>query len=330
MICTVKQSFRGEISEKFGKLWQKRREQVTLNYSHYYYTYNPVSDKGADIKCRFDPRSFDKKPALTLEYSLPKLIFGNNIEEIRDIPWAVDRGNEEIAKVPGLEGIDIKEGRLTRLDLAYNHQVGKRLRDYIGALSRMKYPHRKTVIYQHESVYFNSGRSRTYFYDKFKESGDVAAKGMLRQEASLNDRWLIDEKFGKRATLLDVTLGKAQEVLMDDLATLGIDMPILGMDAESLERLTNSVGHYAAHYYRDVLNTMSEYDQGDREQLIKKNTSSMDNRIKKAIRKLEFAPVIAQGKSLPPLRIKLNGIDDIEDYEEEYEEEELEEDEWEW
>ena len=69
---------------------------------------------------------------------------------------------------------------------------------------------------------------------------------------------------------------------------------ILGMDAESLERLTNSVGHYAAHYYRDFLNTMSEYDQGDREQLIKKNTSSMDNRIKKAIRKLEFAPVITK------------------------------------
>jgi hypothetical protein len=97
------------------------------------YIFNPVVDE-TTLRFTYYPTDYSGKPMLTLEMSLPKLVFDNNYQMLGSIDGAVKIANMALANVPHIPKLDIGEGILIRLDMCYNHQVGEAVDDYINAL----------------------------------------------------------------------------------------------------------------------------------------------------------------------------------------------------
>lgn len=68
------------------------------------------------------PLGYDRKPLLTLEVSLPKLIYGNNYQMLGSLDGTIQIGNMFLAIVSHAPILDLAEGILILLDMCYNHQ----------------------------------------------------------------------------------------------------------------------------------------------------------------------------------------------------------------
>ena len=179
-------------------------------------------------------------PFLSIQASLPAVLFGNNVEQIAaesEIDEAIHEVNNFIAAVPWLPDLDFGAGCLRRLDAVYNHHVGPLVSDYIQALFRLDYPYRKTQPYPYEGVQFKSGTISTSFYDKAKESLSAAASGILRQETKLLHRYYIERKTSlDYPTLRDITLPMLCKILQQDLDMLHLNACTV-MDKSTAQQL---------------------------------------------------------------------------------------------
>ncbi|OAS18907.1 hypothetical protein [Paenibacillus oryzisoli] len=135
---------------------------------------------------------------LSLQLSIPKFLFGNNIQMV---------GQEDVANffkklrnhLYNLLHIDVDPSEWTitsRVDVCWNFQVGSNVSDYIMQLAKRRMPYKNTNVYNHnETVIFGNKSSRIMFYDKAKqcindkESNDTIkqAEGILRLEVSPSD-----------------------------------------------------------------------------------------------------------------------------------------------
>lgn len=89
------------------------------------YLYNPkVVDDEVSLRYTFYPFGYDNNPLLTLELSLPKLLYGNNYTMPGSIDGTNKLANMLFANVPHAPILDLVEGILIRLDMYYNHQAG--------------------------------------------------------------------------------------------------------------------------------------------------------------------------------------------------------------
>jgi hypothetical protein len=130
---------------------------------------------------------------LEFEVSIPKLLFGNNIEMTRkeDIDTFFNTITRQLNNLLGCS-IDKSEWVCKRVDVCWNFQVGGQVDDYIKQLSLIKFPYRDTITYNHsESVIWQNGSTRSTLYNKKKEvkkKGNTLllekAKGILRFETS--------------------------------------------------------------------------------------------------------------------------------------------------
>lgn len=202
----------------------------------------------------FPPNPKYVNPALHVQVSLPKVLFGNNVEMITsesEIEQVIAIVNSFIAELKWMPEMDLGAGRLYRVDAAYNYQVGERVEDYISAISKSFYPNRKTGPYLFkgiEGVQFTSlskhPSARLIFYDKWKESHLPSAYGCLRQESSLRHANYIERRTGiDNPTLRDVKIDWLIQLLQIDLKRLHLDKTVIYPRDMAQEILVNKYGY---------------------------------------------------------------------------------------
>ena len=132
---------------------------------------------------------------LLLQLSIPKFLFGNNIQMVNedDIMVFFTKLNSHLITLLHINVDPIDWTITNRIDVSWNFQVGSNVSDYIMQLAKRKIPYKKTIVYNHnETVVFENKSSRIMFYDKHKqclqtkESYEITkeAKGILRLEIS--------------------------------------------------------------------------------------------------------------------------------------------------
>ncbi|GED33258.1 hypothetical protein P9G84_25380 [Brevibacillus centrosporus] len=151
----------------------------------------------------------DGSKALTIQVSIPKLLYGNNVKSIEqsDIPTFFQRVQERLQLLFGIH-IAHEDWRITRLDVCCNFHVGNRTGEYIRQLSKGKMPYKDTRNYNHdETVEFFNKSSRVMLYDKYKQCKRIKepkevieqSKGILRLEIRPSDNDLKKYSKEKRA-----------------------------------------------------------------------------------------------------------------------------------
>ncbi|SDN33948.1 hypothetical protein SAMN04487897_102562 [Paenibacillus sp. yr247] len=132
---------------------------------------------------------------LTLQVSIPKFLFGNNIKMVaqNDISDFFTKLNNHLLTLLHINVVPADWTITSRLDVSWNFQVGTNVSDYIMQLAKRKMPYKNTNVYNHnETVIFENKSSRIMFYDKMKqcvktkESDEIIkqAEGILRLEIS--------------------------------------------------------------------------------------------------------------------------------------------------
>ena len=258
------------------------------------------------VRATYFPVDYQGHPNITLEFSLPKAVFGNNYTMLTDLQQAVDCANQRIATIPRLPALDISEGILIRIDLCYNHQVGPRVGDYINAIAMLEYPHRRTKLHRNEGAEFRSKHTTTKFYDKLRESLHPDAYGILRQESTYLDPKRIANFLGKdHPTLQDVTPEWSVAMLNSDLKRLNLlDRTIANADT-AFASLCETYGAYAGPYYWAILKNMQTTNKPTLARKMKLHPRSLDRRIK-GIADAGIALTLTESSEpLPPLEIHL-------------------------
>lgn len=265
--------------------------------------YNPVLDN-VTLRFTYLTADYTGNPMLTLECSLPKLIFDNNYQMIQSTDGAVKIANMQLDAVPHIPKLDLGEGILIRLDLCYNHQVGDMVDDYINALGKLVYPHRKTKYHRSEGAEFRAKHKTTKFYNKEFESGYQEAYGILRQETTMLSGKDIQKFLSKsKPTLLDITREQVIAELNSDLERLGLLNHSIGNQNTALKRLCDEYGEMAGMYYHSLL--INKMDKSKKRIAAETNLHprSLDRRLRKIIDADIPLTLTEREEPLPPLKI---------------------------
>ncbi len=304
MIDTIRIKFPISPTPEQLESWTKR-VTTTPTGTRESYIYNP---QVVDTVLRFTyfPTAYDGNPMMTLETSLPKLIFGNNYRMIPSIENAIELGNPILENVPDIPKLDLAEGTLIRLDMCYNHQVGDTVEDYVKAIGNLDYPHRRTKSHRYEGVEFRAKHKTTKFYNKEHESGFTEAHGILRQEITLLRGKDIQKMLGmKNPTLLDVSKDIIAEQLKEELVLLGLQGNSIATHDTALKTFCETHGDLAGlYYYALLINKMDK----SRKEIVKEtgmHPRSLDRKLQKIIQDGIPLTLTDREEPLPPLSIDL-------------------------
>lgn len=150
---------------------------------------------------------YPNEQRLLCEVSLPKFFRGDNVKPLSasEVGEALDRLTvwlrERFGRVP-----DIRKWSTRRVDYAANWTVGNLLDTYLeslGNLSLARYERRRYS----SGVRWQSGSRHVTLYDKFKESGNPQAKGVLRfevQNKASAINYMSKQWFGDCGVTIDV------------------------------------------------------------------------------------------------------------------------------
>jgi hypothetical protein len=288
--------------------WIRKTTTTEKNGVRETFIYNPkITEDEIMIKYTFYPLGYDLNPLLTVELSLPKLIYGNNHQMLGSIDSTIKLANMNLNLVPHAPLLDLSEGILIRLDLCYNHQVGDAVNDYIRALSNLDYPHRRTKYHRYEGVEYRAKHITTKFYNKQRESGSQDAYGILRQETSLLEPKDIQKFLGKRKpTLIDINYDLVSDYLQNDLRKLNLlDNSIATRDT-ALEKLTQANGNMAGIFYYGLL--LSKLDKSKKQIIQQTNIHprSLDRKLRNIVDDGIPLTLTDREEPLPSLTIKTN------------------------
>lgn len=143
------------------------------NGNRYWYTLEVRLTNSAPIKYAYYPYALGGTPLLKIEFSLPHVLYGNNSIMIYDIQRAVNAASALLPVIPGIPHLDLWAGRLYRLDVCYNHQVGNLVPYYNNAIGHLRYPRRESpTVYGNNGVQFKNKRASFKVYDKMEETGN--------------------------------------------------------------------------------------------------------------------------------------------------------------
>lgn len=304
MIDTIRVKFPIYPTDDQLKKWTLRRTETETG-TRTVYIYNPVVDETV-LRFTYYPADYSGKPMLTLECSLPKLIFDNNYQMISSIDGAVKIANTQIANIPHIPKLDLAEGILIRLDMCYNHQVGEAVDDYINALGKLDFPHRRTKYHRYEGVEYRAKHVTTKFYNKEHESGFIEAHGILRQEITMLKPKDIQKFLGKKKpTLLDLSQEQISKELCDSLKKLGLLNNSIATRDTAFETLCNEHGEYAGFYYWALLLNKTQKSKRRITSESTMHARSIDRKLKKIIDAGVPLTLTTTEEPLPPLTIDL-------------------------
>ena len=114
---------------------------------------------GSMIKLQYIPLDYKLRISnlLLAEFSLPKILTGENFNEIENWEASFNSATEIIASIPGLPKLpNISDWLLYRIDFCHNYSVGENVSSYIEALRNGYFPHRKRMPYNPNGVLFSS------------------------------------------------------------------------------------------------------------------------------------------------------------------------------
>src|SRR5690606_23612521 len=161
MIDTIRVKFPINPTDEQLKKWTHRKTTTETGIREQY-IYNVVVDETV-LRFTYFPTDYRGQPLLSLEMSLPKIVFDNNYQMIGSIDGAVKIANIMLDGVPHVPKLDLAEGVLIRLDMCFNHQVGDAVEDYIKAMGNLDYPHRRTKHHRFEGVEYRAKHKTTKF-----------------------------------------------------------------------------------------------------------------------------------------------------------------------
>jgi hypothetical protein len=305
MIDTIRVKFPICPTEKDLKTAWTLKSTRTQTGEKNHFIYNPVLDE-TTLRFTFIPVDYSGQPLFSLEMSLPKLIFDNNYQMLGSIDGAIKIANMQLDSVPHIPKLDLAEGILIRLDMCYNHQVGEAVDDYINALGKLDYPHRRTKYHRYEGVEYRAKHKTTKFYNKEHESGYIEAHGILRQEITLINGKDIQQLLGKpRPTLMDVSLEKVAEELKSDLEKLGLLNNSIANRDTAFEKLCDAHGEYAGFYYWALLLNKSHKSRKRIAKESNMHPRSIDRKLRKIVETGVPLTFTDREEPLPPLTIEL-------------------------
>ncbi|WP_343660187.1 phage/plasmid replication protein [Chryseobacterium sp.] len=118
---------------------------------------------------------------IKIDGSIPKYFNNNNIEnfDFRSFPIAIMLLSDEL-------GVDLRNARVRRLDIAANFELENEVSDYFLRLYYLKYFQRDTSKRTTLRFYSNSGRRNLVFYDKIKEFA-TKNKKLIQEDTSFID-----------------------------------------------------------------------------------------------------------------------------------------------
>jgi hypothetical protein len=307
MLDTIRVKF--PISPESDQLqsWTRKTTTTETGGEREYFLYNPkVTEDEVMLKYTYYPLGYDCKPLLTLELSLPKLMYGNNYRMLLSIDGSIKKANELLANVPHAPILDLAEGILIRLDMCYNHQVGDAVEDYVKAIGNLDYPHRWTKYHRYEGVEFRAKHITSKFYNKQRETGSQEAFGILRQEVTLLEPKDIQRLLGKRRpTLLDVPRDIVVDYLKADLRKLSLLDNSIATRNTALKMLCDAHGETAGVYYFGLL--VSKMDKSRKGIASETHTHprSLDRKLRKIVDTGIPLTLTDREEPLPPLNIHL-------------------------
>ncbi len=305
MIDTVRLKFPVALSPSQLQFWDRQtRTKATGQVSHKCIL--NLSTGGVSIRGTYYPHDYHDDPLLALEFSFPKVIYGNNYTMLGSLDEAIVQVNLLLSRFEALPPLDISEGVLLRIDPCYNHQVGPLVPDYINAIGHLEFPHRRTKHHMNEGAEFRTKLTTAKFYGKERECGDPRASGILRQEATYLSPKRIAELIGKKhPTLGDVSPRLMAELLRSDLAKLRLDNTLIADRDTALARLSAEYGPRAGLYYWALLKAKSDMGRLQLRSTTNLHPRSLDRileRITDAGLALTFTD---SNEPLPPLEINL-------------------------
>ncbi len=307
MLDTIRLKYSVSPTKEQLSNWQRRTRTNQPGAEIESFVYNPkITEDEVMVKYTYYPAGYNLEPLLTMEVSLPKLIYGNNHQMIGSIDGTIKMGNLILELVPYAPKLDLAEGVLIRLDFCYNHQVGELVDDYIKAIGYLDYPHRRTKYHRYEGAEFRSKHKTTKFYNKEHESKNPHAHGILRQEQTIlrgsNVAKLLDNK---QPTLLNVNKELAASVLIDDLTNLRLlDATIANADT-ALQTLCNAHGAEAGIYYYGLLVSRLQKSKKRISRESQLHHRTLERRLKKIVDSKIALTLTDRSEPLPPLKIDL-------------------------
>lgn len=306
MIDTIRVKFPIAPTRKHLKAWTRKLTSTgSGKATRNFYIYNITIGKTL-LRFTYYPSDYTGNPMLTLEMSLPKLLFSNNYQMIGSIDEAVEVANTLLSDVPNIPKLDIGHGVLIRLDMCYNHQVGDTVDDYIKAMGNLDFPHRRTKHHRFEGVEYRAKHKTTKFYNKEHESKAEEAFGILRQEITIISGKELQKFTGEKyPTLLNISREKVIETLRDDLGKIGLLENAIQTRDTAFRTLCEAHGYDAGIYYFGLL--VAKLDKSRKE--IKRETNAHPRSLDRRLRKIVDAGVpltlTDREEPLPPLVIDL-------------------------
>jgi len=298
----------GPTGDQLEAYWDWNLTQPAGGEPTYKYYHNPKLEGFTLPRFTYHPSSYLGTKQISVEVSLPKLIFGNNYELLSEVGPALDRLDEIIDADPAIPPLpSMADASLSRLDLCCHYSVGDLLPHYITALAALNYPHRDTVRFNAETVEFRTKSVKTKFYDKHAETDGEAPPGTLRHEITYHQGRVIKEAFAAdRAVLAGaLTPHMAELLLTKDHERLGIlDKPFPTSSSAS-RALIDQYGSIRGARLFGILAMLGDAGpEGVAERLNLTRKSVI--RDLATIRKADIAASLTDAKhDLPPLKVSL-------------------------
>ena len=206
----------------------------------------------------------DGKHYLSVQASLPKLLYGNNVQMLNEaqLTTALKQVSAFASKhfaVP----FNAFTANVGRVDFCYNFGVGEeRIYSYLQAASEAEPAHLKQrrIIGKIETVEFSNKFRKIYCYDKSRETAQLLkndkatletlerARGILRLEARFSSTQAVKQLAIKKFHLTDYTAQSllnfdiAKRVLTDAVEELSLHEPVVNIDSR-IDKLQKAYGY---------------------------------------------------------------------------------------
>lgn len=160
---------------------------------------------------------------LWVEASLPKILRGNNVEALResgDIARAIEKINNVVSSIIGWDA-DLTGWQLSRLDVTADRRFTpvSNLQVVLHRLASERIARTYPTIRPGSVTWSRKWGSASFVvYDKFRESGDHRASGLLRVECQAKGHGVIHRAYPEMMRPDTVTVGD----LLDDAPTMAM------------------------------------------------------------------------------------------------------------
>lgn len=305
MIDTIGLRFNDFVVLKACHLWHDDSEDREKGKTIRYKLINRSKNR-APIKYFYYPYANHGAPFLYIEFSLPRLLLGNNAFMIYDIERDINLADLMLPEIPGVPKINLWEGILTRLDVCYNHNVGDLTKQYVPPLGFLNYSRRVTVSdINMNGVYYKNNQITTKFYVKSSVSKLPEANGILRQETTRRKEAVRRLTKNQKPTLCDIHYELLITSQERDLVNLSLFNSFIGNKDYAASRLTEVYGAKKGLSLYDLL--CKYYDSGSNKdsmcQLFNCSHQTIDRKLKKIVDSGLSLTLTDTKEPLPPLII---------------------------